>query len=289
MTNRDRDLLESLDLNKIQAASRQAAWGSLAGGLIVLIAIGFSVMQIRQLDRDVAIRSQLIQNLERDIKPLREQRDELDNQLKAGVLKLEEIRNQLAAAESNLAEAREQERLALAKKDAIDQQLVVARESKSAYEQLVSANFVSLQDMDPAKNPADLLRIGIAPNASARPVVSFDSANDRRLFQFELWLDYRDEQVKRVADELLESVVYTFNHISFGKTEQDRQRKSNDHDSGFRQTYTGWGAMSNVIIELRLRSGDAIKLDFDMHAALPPELDIPTKGPAIERPPAYKD
>jgi hypothetical protein len=47
--------------------------------------------------------------------------------------------------------------------------------------------------------------------------------------------------------------------------------------------------MSNVIIKLQLRDGKSVKLDFDMHAALPPELDVPVKGPPLERPPAVLD
>jgi len=286
MTNKDGDLLQSLDLDKIRAASQQAAWGSLLGGLIIVIAIAFSVIRIRQLDRDVAVKSKTVKELEDAIEPLEAQKIELEGQLSAGKTRLAGLQDQLATAESDLEKAKEQEQLALAKKAAIDRQLSVARDSKDAFEQLVSANFSTLQDMDPAKSPAELLRVGVVPKVSADPV---KTDGGKPQFSFALWLDYRDKQVKRVADEQLESVVYTFNHISFGKTEQDRQRKSDDRESGYRETYTGWGAMSNVIIELRLRNGNTVKLDFDMHAALPPELDVPVKGPPIKRPPAVLD
>ena len=288
MTNKNGDLLQSLDLDKIRAASQQAAWGSLLGGLIVVIAIGFSVVRIRKLDNDIAAKTQTVQELEDATKPLKAEKDDLEKRLTAEKVELAAIQDKLAAAKSDLEKATEQEQLALAKKAAITQQLSVARGSKDAFEQLVNANFSKLQDIDPTRDPAELLRVGVVPNASAEPL---ETAGDRQTFSFAIWLDYRDEQVKRVASEQIKSVVYTFNHLSFGKTEKDRQRESDDRSSGFRETYIGWGAMSNVIIELRLRDGKLVKLDFDMHAALPLELDVPVKGPPVEqpRPPAILD
>jgi hypothetical protein len=119
-----------------------------------------------------------------------------------------------------------------------------------------------------------------------------DSGIGKRRFKFSLWIDYRDEKVKKIAAENLKSVTYTFNHVSFGKDAKDRQRTSHDKTTDFREGYVGWGAMTNVIIELRLRNEKVVKLDFDMHAALPSELGVPIKGPpnpSFTRPPAVRD
>lgn len=281
MMNEPIDLLQSLDVGKIQAASRNAAWGTLLGGLIVITAIIFSVFRIRTLDREMDVRVTQIQELEKTIEPLNRRWSELKDQVR-------EKEEELKALESKLKIAREQEQVAIAKKGASDRQLDVARASKAAFEELVSANFAQFKDVDLTKDPVELLRVGVVPRATAEPLRS-GTDKEKSLYSFSLWLEYRDERVKEAAAEQLESVVYTFNHISFGSNEKDRQRISTDKANAFRVGYEGWGAMSNVIIELRLRGGKSARLDFDMHAALPPELDVPVKGPRPPRPPALRD
>jgi predicted nuclease with TOPRIM domain len=179
------DLLQSLDLEKIRASSRKAAWGSLVGGVIVVSAIVFSVIRIGMLDREVATRTEQITDLQEQIEPLKSTQKELETQVSKKKTELDRLQAQLTTAKSDLETAEEKKRIALdkekealakeqdalARKNDSVKQLDVARANKSAFEELVSANFSRLNDMGAMKDPVELLRVGVVPRASAEPLL----------------------------------------------------------------------------------------------------------------------
>jgi cell division protein FtsB len=92
------------------------------------------------------------------------------------------------------------------------------------------------------------------PRASANPIPgSKDSYN------FRCWLQVPEERRKEI-----ESVRYFFDHPSF----RNKEMTSGNAADNFSVQYKGWGALTNVVIEIRLKSGQREKMAFNMFAAL---------------------
>ena len=157
----------------------------------------------------------------------------------------------------------------------LEKQWEVASQNLYASSKLAS----SLADGVDATAP---LSVVVRPMARAESIGD-EPAAGRPRFEFSLWLEVPPKRAAEIA-----SVDYFFNHPSFTPPHQE----SSDRASGFRVGYRGWGALSQVIITLRLKSGGTEQLAFNMLEAVNrapanggERPRIPEKGPVPERMP----
>lgn len=92
------------------------------------------------------------------------------------------------------------------------------------------------------------------PKASAKPIPGLKDK-----YTFRCWLEVPKQRREQIA-----SVAYIFDHPTFA----NKRMNSSDASDNFSVHYNGWGALNNVVIEIRLKSGALEKMAFNMYAAL---------------------
>jgi hypothetical protein len=296
---------QSIDFDRVARASKASAWGMLIGGLLVAGSLVYGMVTIARVnseldekvrrmalvDKDLAETQLSLRQAQTQLGLAREQLASTAKEHTASAEKLEATKAELKQIEAKLVEAREKLELETAKFAATQTQLNQARDDNKALGRILTQAIPADELMSRAMEAEELVRLGVVPRASAERVSSAQpgeitragpsSGEGKQRYRFKLWLDFRDPGVRDQLVGTIEEVTYHFNHPTFAVP----QASSTDPMSGYEVSYVGWGALRNVIVEIKLKNGSSVRKDFDMAAALP---DVPTKE--NPRPaPAYKD
>jgi MinD-like ATPase involved in chromosome partitioning or flagellar assembly len=98
----------------------------------------------------------------------------------------------------------------------------------------------------------------ILPRASSTMIAGQKTGSDNQVYRFEFWIEAAPEVLERIA-----SVTYHFDHPSF-QTKTFTSSKSPE----FRQSYQGWGCLSDVAITVHLKTSGSLRMKFDQCAGL---------------------
>ena len=106
----------------------------------------------------------------------------------------------------------------------------------------------------------------IKPLARSRTLFGHKDNRDRQLFEFAVWLDMPKELKKNILD-----VTYKYNLPNNESAQANLNFQSvtiSDIKNDFKSTYTSWGCIKNMIIEVRFKNNLSTPLFFDLCSSL---------------------
>lgn len=100
----------------------------------------------------------------------------------------------------------------------------------------------------------------IKPQARSKTLFGHKDGQGRQLFEFSIWLDVPKQLRKNIA-----SVTYKYNLPDEGPSPLSGAQSMmvSDPTSGFKTSYTAWGCVRNVIVQVRFKSNFSTPIFFD--------------------------
>lgn len=237
--------LKKDELQYLEKSSRQAAFITAIGFAILLTTIGYSGWKLKNLDTQVASKTNQINRLSETTDILSTNLETLSAQIVEKGVVIKDKEQNIRDLSSRLIDLEKQE-VALAK------QIDALRTQKDGLIEEFQ-KFGQNNSLIAAKIPLEAV---ITPKSKG---IFAGMEQEVHMFNYSLWLE-----VPKDREQELRRVSYYFNHPSYTQPTMH----SSNHDDGFAVHYYGWGCLDNVIITLSLADRSERKVDFDMCAAV---------------------